>query len=139
MNEQSHPLIGTVVWVRKGNTVLLARRAKEKERGAGEWCPPGGHLEMFETIENCAVRETHEESGVEIDGVRLVTIIEGMESEQESHYVTFYYVADWVSGEPRPQEGESEDWQWFAWDALPQPLFKPLRLFLEKGINPLEF
>ena len=139
MKEHKFPLLGNAVWVRKDRKVLLARRAGAKRSGAGTWCPPGGHVEMFETIEECAIREVHEEAGIEIERIRFITFSEDPFRENGTHYVTFHYVADWKSGEPRPQEGESEDWNWFAWDALPQPLFRPAQLFVDMGINPLEF
>jgi len=31
---------------------------------AGQWCFPGGSLELGETLAECAVRETQEETGV---------------------------------------------------------------------------
>ena len=133
------PAIGTAVWIRKGGKVLLGRRAGEKRRGAGEWCPPGGHLELLELLKDCVVRETREEAGIEIQAPRFLTFIEDPQHEWSTHYLTFYYVADWKRGEPGPAEGESEDWGWFAWDKLPKPLFRPARLFVEHGFNPLEF
>jgi len=139
MSTQTRPLIGTAVWVRKEGRILLAKRAKEKQHGAGEWCPPGGHLEMLETLEQCAIRETQEETGLELANLRLMHIVEDPRPDAGIHYVTFVYVADWVSGEPRPQKGESDEWHWFAWEELPQPLFRPTMLFTSKKINPLEF
>lgn len=133
---QTHPLIGTAVWVRKDDKVLLAKRAPQKKSGAGEWCPPGGHLEMHETIEQCAVRETKEEAGIEIGNISLLRFEEDTHQAEDKHYVTFHFTADFISGDPRPLEGESEEWHWFLWDELPEPLFRPARIFVEKGYNP---
>ena len=33
---------------------------------AGAWVLPGGHIDLGETLEECVVREIHEETGVEI-------------------------------------------------------------------------
>ncbi|WIA31147.1 hypothetical protein OEZ86_001160 [Tetradesmus obliquus] len=44
--------------------VLLIRRAKEPAKG--QWCFPGGSLELGETLASCAVREVMEETGVQI-------------------------------------------------------------------------
>ncbi|HVU75876.1 MAG TPA: NUDIX domain-containing protein [Candidatus Paceibacterota bacterium] len=133
----THPLIGTAVWIQKEGTLMLSKRASGKS-GAGTWCVPGGHLEMFETIEECCVREVREEAGVEIGNLRLLTYIESYDEERGTHFVTFHYAADWTSGDPRPQAGESEEWHWFALDALPEPLFEPTQELLRTGINPLE-
>lgn len=103
------------------------------------WCPPGGHVEMFETIEQCAIRETREEASIEIENVRLMRFIEDSTRTDGTHYVTFHFVADWKSGEPMPQRGETEEWYWFEWSGLPSPLFKPAQDLFDSGINPLEF
>lgn len=41
--------------------VLLTRRADN-----GLWCVPGGHMDMDETIENTAIREVKEETGLNV-------------------------------------------------------------------------
>lgn len=133
----AHPLIGTAVWIQKDGKFMLSKRAPGKS-GAGTWCVPGGHLEMFETIEECCVREVREEASIEIANLHLLTYIERFDEEQGKHYVTFHYAADWLSGDPRPQPGESEEWQWFSLDALPEPLFDPTSDLIKSGINPLE-
>ncbi len=135
---QEHPLIGTAVWVRKDGKILLAKRAKEKSAGAGEWCPPGGHLEMYETIEECAILETREEASIEIHNIKQFLIVENTTSQNGTHYVTFHFVADWLSGDPQPQAGESEDWYWFDWGNLPSPLFRPAQQIVDRENNPLE-
>ena len=136
---QQHPLVGTAVWIRKNGKIMLAKRAPQKKSGAGTWAPPGGHLEMLETIEECVIRETREEASIEIDNIRLMTFVEDIHVDLNVHYVTFHYVADWKSGEPQPQVGESEEWHWFDWDELPAPLFVAASSFLKCGIDPLEF
>jgi 8-oxo-dGTP pyrophosphatase MutT (NUDIX family) len=47
--------------------VLLTRRHDN-----GLWCLPGGHMDMAETIEHTAIRETEEETGLAIQLERLV-------------------------------------------------------------------
>jgi len=44
------------------NQVLLHFHAK-----LGKWLPPGGHLEKDETPPECAIRETKEETGLDIE------------------------------------------------------------------------
>jgi len=113
MNKQ-YPLVGNAVWIKKDDKVLLAIRSHAKRAGGGTWHPPGGHLEMFETIEECAVRETKEEAGIEVSNLRLMTIDEDPYREAGTHYITFHYAADWLSGEPQNNEQESGEWSWFS-------------------------
>ncbi len=60
-----------VIPERRGR-VLLMRRAIEPRYGA--WTYPGGFMEIDETVEECAVRETQEEVGVHVQLVDLVGI-----------------------------------------------------------------
>ena len=65
-----YPRIGVGVIVTKGDRVLLIKR--KGAHGQGTWSTPGGHLEYGESPEECAARETAEETGVDITGVRAL-------------------------------------------------------------------
>ncbi|KAL4856800.1 Nudix hydrolase 1 [Chlorella vulgaris] len=49
--------------------VLLIRRAKEPAKGL--WCFPGGSMELGETLVDCAVRETLEETGLQLKNAAI--------------------------------------------------------------------
>lgn len=132
--DQTHPGVGVGVYVRKEGKLLLGLR--KGGYGAGTWGAPGGKLEMWESPEECAIREVAEETGITIQNVRFVGFVNDLDRAQGSHYVTLSYVADWESGEPVPEPGKFEQWQWFAQDALPEPKFFPLSTFLNNGYNP---
>src|SRR5215207_9143614 len=57
--ETPHIVVGTIPL--QDDRVVLVRRANEP--GRGRWTYPGGHLEMGETLEEGALRETREETG----------------------------------------------------------------------------
>jgi ADP-ribose pyrophosphatase YjhB (NUDIX family) len=62
--------------------VLMCRRSQEP--GLGKWAVPSGFLECGETLEEAAVRETLEETGVVIDprNVELQSVINMVEIKQ---------------------------------------------------------
>lgn len=136
ITEQERPKIGTAVWVRKDGKILLGIR--NKAAGFGEWCPPGGHLEMFESLEECAIRETREEAGLEIVNVKSLHFSEDPWQEGGTHFITVHFVADWQAGEVSPKPDEFQNLEWFDWENLPSPLFRPAKHFAEARINPLE-
>jgi 8-oxo-dGTP diphosphatase len=138
MSEIQRPKIGTGVYIRKDGRILLGKR--RGSNGAGYYCAPGGHLEMNETWEANARRETMEEAGIEIQNILFMTATNDINDEDGKHYVTLHFVADWLSGEPADVEPlKIGDWDWYPWDALPLPLFLPARNLIKNGYNPLNF
>ena len=137
MTNRPEVILGTAVWIRKEGKVMLSVRTKEK--GFGTWCPPGGHVELRETLVECAIREVGEEAQVEIENLRFIDVTEDSDQRPGVLYLTFHYAADWKSGEPQALEGENGEWSWHSWDDLPGPFWRPADLFVKKNINPLEY
>jgi len=52
------------------NKILLLKRHPDKPQG-DTWGVPGGKMELNESTRECAIRETHEEAGVDIDDDEL--------------------------------------------------------------------
>ena len=129
------PRIGVGVIITKNNKVLLGQR--KNAHGTGSWCPPGGHLEFMETINECAHRETTEEVGVNIKDIQKPVFTEDFFKEEDRHYITMLVTTKWDSGEVKLMEPEKcEKWDWFGWDELPSPLFLPLQNHIDQGYNP---
>ena len=59
--------LGAVVYVERGDEILLLKRA-EGTALAGQWFLPGGAVERDELPEDGARRELREEAGLEIEG-----------------------------------------------------------------------
>ncbi len=53
--------------------VLLCKRAIKPK--LGYWALPGGYMERNETIEGAAIRETREETGVNVKNLHLYTLV----------------------------------------------------------------
>lgn len=47
------------------NKVLIVKRGKSV-KCSGKWCLPCGYLDYNESIEECAIREIYEESGIDV-------------------------------------------------------------------------
>ena len=62
------PQVGVGVLILRDGKVLLGRR--KGSHGAGCWSAPGGHLEFGEAVEDCALREALEETGLALSELR---------------------------------------------------------------------
>jgi ADP-ribose pyrophosphatase YjhB (NUDIX family) len=83
---------------------------------AALWTGPGGHVDEGEWPAESAVRETLEETGLEVrhpDAGPVVVHIDVHEAGAHVHYdLRFLALADAV--QPRPPEGESQDVEWLS-------------------------
>ncbi len=118
--------VGVGVIVAQEENVLLQKRIGS--HGEGTWSCPGGHLDFGETIEECAMRETREEVGIEITDIRFVGITNDVFQKEGKHYITVWVQGEYKNGAPTIHAPEEvAEVGWFSWDSLPTPLFLPLQ------------
>jgi ADP-ribose pyrophosphatase YjhB (NUDIX family) len=83
--------VGAVILVEEGPrpAVVLIQRARPPAQGS--WTLPGGRVAHGERLEDALVREVREETGLEVEVVRLVEVVEILEPPH--HYVVLDYLA----------------------------------------------
>jgi 8-oxo-dGTP diphosphatase len=109
------PVVGVGVVVLKEDSVLLIQRGKPPRRG--QWSIPGGKQELGETWREAAHREVMEETGLEIELVGLVDVVDAIGRHGDDtapsrtrtsdparpiayHYTLVDAAAVWKAGEP---------------------------------------
>ena len=105
-----HPC--AIVLVKRGSELLLTRKA---EWAPGRYGLVAGFLDFGESLEECAIREVKEETGIDICNVRYV----GSQNWPFPAQLMAGFVAEYASGEIRVDTRELEDARWFPVDALP--------------------
>lgn len=124
--------VGVAVFIWKDGKFLMAKR--HGSHAAGTWSIPGGHLEMNESWEECAIREVMEETGMKIKNIRFLAVTNDIMSDESKHYVSIWVEADWESGKPAIKEPEkSINHVWRTFKDLPSPLFEPCWQNLRKA------
>jgi 8-oxo-dGTP diphosphatase len=119
---------------RPGQILLIHRH---HAHGEGTWSTPGGHLDLGEEPEVCAVREAFEETGIEVLEVRFRGITNDIFRVEGKHYITIWFEALNFRGEASlTAPDEMSELEWFSWDSLPSPLFLPLEHLLEGKCYP---
>lgn len=126
------PKVGIGVIIVRDGMIFLMKRAGAFEHGT--WSPPGGHLEHGESPEECAIRETFEETGLRMTSARVIALTNDLFPESGKHYVTILLRAENIDDGPVTlNPAEASDYGWFPLDALPTPLFPTIRNVLSGG------
>jgi ADP-ribose pyrophosphatase YjhB (NUDIX family) len=87
------PLVGVGAMVEDGGRVLLVRRGREPLKG--HWSLPGGLIEVGESLHAGVVREVREETGLEVEPVELIELLDRI--HREGDRVRYHYViADYL-------------------------------------------
>ncbi len=95
------PFVGVGVVIFRGDEVLLAMRGKHPRRTT--WSIPGGAQEVGETVHEAGPREIMEETGVEIEILGLVDVVDSINRDEDGrvafHYTLVDLFAEWRGGE----------------------------------------
>jgi 8-oxo-dGTP diphosphatase len=106
--------------VLKGNEIVLIRRGKEPFKGS--YALPGGFLNYGERLEECAIREVLEETGVKTKVVELVGVYSSPDRDPRGHFVTAVYHLEPVGGMLKAGD-DAKEAEWVPLDKLPKFAF----------------
>ena len=85
----------------RGDKVLLVRRGQPPAQET--WVPPGGLLEVGETIEEALAREIQEETGWSVRVLELIELFDYMDRDASGrvryHYILADYLCEYLDGE----------------------------------------
>lgn len=117
--------------------VLLVRRADN-----GRWSLPAGILEPGEQPAIGLVREIHEETAVEVEVVRLVSVDalppSSYPNGDQVQYLDLCFRCRPLRGDPRVNDDESLEVAWFPLDALPSGLSPRERACITNALQPTD-
>jgi 8-oxo-dGTP diphosphatase len=105
-------LVVTALPITHDGRLILLRRGIEPGRGA--WAQPGGFLEVDESVDEAAVRETREETGLEVQPGEIV----GLYTRLEAAVVVLVFEARIIGGTAAPTP-EALEIQAFAPGEIP--------------------
>lgn len=119
-----------VIVVKEGKVLVGTRKDN------GLVCGPGGHIEMGETPEDAAIRETREEFGINIAETIPLTILSDMPPEYcpSQVYLCTEYFGTPICFNPEMENARFEDIN----KVLSMNLFLPFKLSLEEFLRRLD-
>jgi 8-oxo-dGTP diphosphatase len=125
------PQVGVAVIIFRQGKFLLGQR--KKTPGANSWQCPGGFMQIGESVFEAARREVEAETGLFIHNLEYGPYTNNRFVNEGAHTVTLYVLAEYMSGEAAVKEkDQAKSWQWFDLNELPQPLFLPLQILVDK-------
>jgi mutator protein MutT len=115
------PVTGASILVVQNQKALIVKRGKEPSKGL--WALPGGSQEFGETLEQAALRELKEETGLTGTSAEFITLFEPMRFDDvgnvTSHYVLAVFLCTNAIGELVAGD-DADEACWVSVDRLDQ-------------------
>jgi 8-oxo-dGTP diphosphatase len=114
----NRPEVAVGAVVQRDGELLLVRRAHGP--ATGDWSLPGGRVHFGETLRDATVRETQEETGIEVVVERFLGWVERVGSDPDPYH---FVILDFACAPLDPQEpavagDDATEARWVALDTL---------------------
>ncbi len=117
MSEEKRPraTMGVYIFNKKGQ-ILMAKSPKWSD----QYVVPGGHVDYGEKVEDAAIREVKEETGLDVKNPELITVINMIEPEDftkyTAHFVGLQYRVELIDENQKPELDEREltEYKWIT-------------------------
>lgn len=133
-----HPVLGTGAIILAKNKILLEKRGNEPAKG--KWTVPGGVVKVGETLEEAVVRETKEETGLDVRSPQLIDVVSQVDFDENLqvryHFVIVDFVVKIGRGKPKAAS-DAEELKWVPLSEVPSydltPSFR--RFFIKNKVK----
>jgi 8-oxo-dGTP diphosphatase len=105
--------------------IVLVRRGNPPYKDC--WALPGGFVEVGERVEEACVREAKEETGLDVEAVRLVGVYSDPKRDPRGHTVGVAYLCVPEGGVLKGAD-DAKEARWFPLDELPVLAFDHQRI-----------
>ncbi|WP_336047077.1 NUDIX hydrolase [Solibacillus ferritrahens] len=137
--------VGTAPLIMVGACVLIFNEHKQLlmqlRKDNGCWGLAGGSMELGETLEDVAMREMYEETGLTANRLQQFGIFSGKElyyqypHGDEVYVVATTFICDDYYGSLRYDSDEAKDLKFFSLDALPEKISPPDQVVIRKYLD----
>jgi nucleoside triphosphatase len=127
------PTVGVFIFNQQGELLLL-----QSHKWPGAYVVPGGHVELGERLEEAAIREAREETGLDIYGLEFINFQQFIYDPafwKQRHFIFFDYAAKTDSDEVVLND-EAQEYIWIEpEEALGLALDSYTRVSIEKYLE----
>lgn len=96
MTKYKNPALTVDTIIIEDNKVILIKRLNNPFKD--QWAIPGGFVEYGEKVEDAAVREAKEETGLDIELTKLVGVYSDPDRDPRGHTVTVAFLSKIIGG-----------------------------------------
>ena len=134
------PIIGVGAVIIKDGKILLEKR--KNDPGKGKWSIPGGLVELGETVEQTALREVKEETGLEVEKPEHIDVVDNVIRDENGEIKYHFVIVDYfvkLKGGTMKAMSDAEELRWVTLDEVEQyDLTKTFKVFFQKNRQKLE-
>lgn len=98
MAQKRVPSLTVDIVIPASDGVVLVKRANEPYKN--RWALPGGFVNYGEKLEDAAVREAEEETGLKVKLRKLVGVYSDPKRDPRGHVVSVCFIAERANGKP---------------------------------------
>lgn len=124
-----------VVAIYRNEGIILVKRSHDPYKD--HWAIPGGLVEYGETVENAAVREFKEETGLEVKLVKIVGVYSDPSRDPRGHVVSVAFLGIVRDGMLKPSE-ETKEVKIFKLHEIPHNLAFDHRKIIFDALKAME-
>jgi len=134
------PIVGVGAVIVSEGKLLLEKRSNEPSKG--KWTIPGGLVDLGESIEQAVIRETKEETCLDVEGPRLIDVVDNVDLDEAGkvkyHFVIVDYIVK-IKGGTVEAASDAEDLRWVPLSEVEAyDLTRSFRLFFRRNRHKLE-
>lgn len=128
----------TLCYIEKdGKYLMLHRNKKKNDLNKDKWIGVGGKFEDKESPEECAIRETKEETGLVLNSCKLRCVVTFVSNEWETEYMYVFTSSDFTGELTDCNEGEL---QWVDKEKVRDlPTWEGDKIFLDRILEDAPF
>ncbi len=112
-----------VVVDRKSGTPKLLLIQRLRDPFANCWALPGGFMEIDETLEQAAIRELEEETGIVTEEVTPIGAFSTVDRDPRGRIITFAFFVELANEQTAVAADDAMDAKWFDLGKLPPLAF----------------
>jgi ADP-ribose pyrophosphatase YjhB (NUDIX family) len=134
------PVVGIGAVIIQEGKIALIKRGNEPSKG--KWTIPGGLVELGENLETAVIRETKEETLLDVENPQLIDVVDNVDLDEQGkikyHYVIIDYLVHVKAGNIQAAS-DAEELRWVPFDEVETyNLTASFRVFFRENREKLE-